>query len=118
MPALATAPRVSPHRGARRPVLGTVYVIRLERPIGDTTNRHGWAQHYVGWCADDPEARLAEHRAGRGSRMLAAAAALGIELTIVFTMPGTRDDERAVKRYKDTARWLARARHQLRLPLC
>ena len=115
MAATLTPPRVSRRRAAGQP--GIVYVIRLREPIGDRKKPHGWAQYYCGWCHDDPERRLEEHRAGRGSRMLAAAAERGIEFELVFQMAGTRDDERAVKRYKDTARWLERVRHQLRLPL-
>ena len=107
-------PRVS-RRGAPASA-GYVYIVRLARAIGNTRKRHGWAQFYVGH-AFDPDARLAQHRAGRGSAMLAAAAARGIAFTIVFAVPGTRRDERRIKNYKATARWLEHARGQRRLAL-
>ena len=115
MRAVATPPRVRTGRGAQHPQ-GTVYIVKLERPLGNLSNRRATASWYCGWTDRDPEERLAEHRAGRGSAMLRAAAERGIPFTIVFTMPGTRADERAVKRYKCVRRWLERAR-QLRLPL-
>lgn len=73
---------------------GTIYLVHLHRPY-----RH--ARHYLGWAAD-VERRLAEHRAGRGSPLLRAAAAAGIEFQVVRTWPGTRFEERRLHRFKNT----------------
>ncbi len=56
-------------RPPKRPV-GTVYLLHLERPY-----QH--AKHYTGWT-QDLAARLAEHAAGRGARLLEVAGAHGI----------------------------------------
>ena len=97
---------------ARARAAGVVYVVRLERPIGNPASRHGSAQFYVGWTERDPEARLAEHRAGRGAKMLAAAAERGIRFDLVMTLPGTRRLERRIKDHHNTPRllpqWAAR----------
>jgi hypothetical protein len=73
---------------------GTIYLVHLHRPY-----RH--ARHYLGWTAD-VERRLAEHRAGRGSPLLRAAAAAGIDFEVVRTWPGTRFEERRLHRFKNT----------------
>ena len=87
-------PRVR-HRGAL-PHVGYVYVIRLAQPLGNPANMRARARFYVGWALD-PKARLAEHRAGRGAKMLAAAVERGITFRIICTVPGTRRFERKVK---------------------
>jgi predicted GIY-YIG superfamily endonuclease len=69
---------------------GTVYMLHFSRPF-----RH--AMHYTGWT-DDLTARLATHAAGRGARLVAVARAAGITFTLARTRPGTRADERAIKR--------------------
>lgn len=71
---------------------GTVYLIHFERPF-----RH--ARHYVGW-SEQLEARLAHHRNGNGSRLMAAVTAAGIEWQVVRTWPGSRDDERRLHKLK------------------
>jgi len=77
---------------------GVVYLIHLSRPY-----RH--ARHYLGWT-QNLEQRLAEHRAGRGSPLLAAAIADGIELELAATWPGDRHEERRLHRYHNTPRRL------------
>ena len=72
---------------------GTVYLIHLEAPV-----RH--ATHYIGWTPGEVTARLVTHRAGRGSRMLAAVAAAGIGFDVVRTWPGGRLEERRIKRMR------------------
>lgn len=81
---------LTPGRGER----GTIYLVHLQRPY-----RH--ARHYLGWAAD-VERRLAEHRAGRGSPLLRAAAAAGISFDVVRMWPGTRFEERRLHRFKNT----------------
>lgn len=80
---------------------GTVYLLHFTRPY-----RH--ARHYIGWTADLP-ARLSEHAAGRGARLLAVAADNGIGWDLARTWPGTRARERQLKRQGGAAR---------RCPLC
>ena len=77
----------------------TVYIIQLAQPLGDPTRPRMSARFYVGY-AESPShvyTRLENHRKGRGSRMLAAAAARGISFDVVAVTPGTRDTERLIK---------------------
>lgn len=83
---------------------GFVYIIQFASPLGNA--RHS-ATYYVGW-ARNVEARLRHHRNGRGAAITRAAAANGIGMEIVFSMPGTRADERRIKNQKNTRRWLNR----------
>ena len=77
---------------------GWVYLVCFERPIGDPANPKGSAGHYLGW-ADDVDARLAEHRAGRGARILAACVEQGIAFDVLRTWAGAdRSFERRIKR--------------------
>jgi predicted GIY-YIG superfamily endonuclease len=73
---------------------GTVYLLHFERPY-----QH--ARHYLGWSAD-LEARLAEHRAARGSPLIRAAAASGIGFLVARTWPGDRRAERRLHRVKNS----------------
>ena len=81
--------RLLPRGGVmrRRPV---VYLLHFERP-------YEHARHYVGWT-DNLDARLAEHRAGRGARLMAAVAAAGIQFTVARTWRGDRTFERRIHR--------------------
>ncbi|WP_327591350.1 hypothetical protein OHA25_60470 (plasmid) [Nonomuraea sp. NBC_00507] len=72
----------------------------------DQAYRH--AGHYTGWTSD-LRARLADHAAGRGSRLLAVVRAAGIGWRLARTWPGGRDRERALKRQGGASR---------RCPLC
>ena len=70
--------------------LGTVYLLHFETPY-----RH--ARHYTGWSANLP-ARLADHEAGRGARLLAVTLEAGIHAILARTWPGvTREVERRLK---------------------
>jgi predicted GIY-YIG superfamily endonuclease len=80
---------------------GTVYLLHFDRPY-----RH--AAHYTGWTAN-LAARLAEHAAGRGARLMEVITQAGIGFTLARTWPGTRARERALKRQGGAAR---------RCPLC
>lgn len=79
--------------------MAVVYLIHLERPLGDLSNPRGQAQHYLGF-AHDLDARLMAHRNGQGARLLAAANAVGIAWDVVQTWEGGRDLERRLKRRK------------------
>lgn len=67
----------------------TCYLLHFSEPY-----KH--ARHYSGTAADLP-ARLAEHEAGRGSRLLQVVKAAGITWTLVRTWPGGRARERQLK---------------------
>jgi predicted GIY-YIG superfamily endonuclease len=79
---------------------GTVYLLHFARELGDVGNARGTARHYIGW-ADDLDARLAEHRGGRGARILAACVREGIRFDLVRTWEGVgRSFERRLKNQK------------------
>jgi hypothetical protein len=83
--------------------IGTIYLIHFERPIGGHP-RGGprlFARHYLGHAVD-LEARIAEHRRGQGSRLMAAVAAAGINFVVARTWPGDRALERRLKRRHDS----------------
>lgn len=69
------------------------YLIHLVQPLG---SERKMAQHYIG-TAIDVVARLTQHRAGRGARMLAVAAERGIGFDVVRLWPGDRTIERQLK---------------------
>lgn len=77
-------------------VPGTVYLLHFDRPY-----KH--ARHYRGWARDLP-ARLADHEAGRGARLIAVITAAGIGYELARTWPGTRYRERQLKRMGGAAR--------------
>jgi predicted GIY-YIG superfamily endonuclease len=66
------------------------YLLHFERPY-----RH--ARHYLGY-ASDLDARLAEHRAGRGARLIQVIIRAGIDFTLARTWEGDRALERQLKR--------------------
>jgi len=69
---------------------GTVYLLHFERPY-----RH--ARHYMGWTLN-LEARLDEHLAGTGARLLEVITAEGIGFMCVRTWPGkTLREEKRLK---------------------
>lgn len=80
--------------------MSTVYLIHLDERIGDPTNPRAQAQHYIGYTPRDPALRLRDHRAGRGSAMLAWAAEHGIGFDIVRTWDGGPELERTLKNRK------------------
>ncbi len=72
------------------------YLLHFDAPY-----RH--ARHYLG-STSDLEARLAEHAAGRGARLLEVITAAGISWELARTWPGGRVDERRLKRQKSAPR--------------
>ncbi len=77
---------------------GSVYPVCFDGVLGDVANPKGRAGHYLGW-ADDVAARMAEHRAGRGARILAACVERGIAFDVVRTWADVdRTFERRMKR--------------------
>lgn len=74
----------------RNNVPGTVYLLHFDRPF-----HH--ARHYTGWTTD-LQARLEQHRAGRGARLLEVLRDNGIGWELARTWDGTRGRERQLKR--------------------
>ena len=68
---------------------GTVYLLHFSAPLAH-------AGHYLGW-AKDVDARLARHRAGQGSRLVAVAVASGRTVEVARTWTGDRHLERRLK---------------------
>ena len=73
---------------------GIVYLLHFDRSY-----RH--ARHYIGFT-QNLEQRLEEHRAGRGSPLVAAAIADGIDFQLAAIWEGDRHDERRLHRQKNT----------------
>lgn len=82
---------------------GHVYILCFSAPLGNLDNRRATAQHYVGW-ARDLEARIADHRAGRGARITRAAVARGITFT-VHAWPAPLGVEKWLKAQHETVRF-------------
>lgn len=77
---------------------GTIYLLHFSQPY-----RH--AKHYCGWVRWDLDGRLAEHRAGRGARLMEVVHSAGIEWLLAGTWPGSRAEERRRKRRGGASRW-------------
>lgn len=73
---------------------GILYLLHFQRSY-----RH--ARHYVGFT-QNLEQRLAEHRAGRGSPLVAAAVGAGIDFELAAIWEGDRHAERRLHRQKNT----------------
>jgi hypothetical protein len=71
-----------------------VYLIHFDEPIGDLSNPHGQAHHYLGYT-EDLEERLARHRAGNGARLLEVLAERGISWRLARVWP---DGDKALER--------------------
>jgi hypothetical protein len=82
---------------------GHVYILHFDRPIGNLSNPRAQAQHYSGF-AEDIEARLAKHAAGKGSKLTAAALAQGIGYRVYF-WPAPLAVEKLLKQQANTARY-------------
>lgn len=76
---------------------GLVYLVHFDRPY-----KH--ASHYIGWSRQ-LEARLAHHRAGRGSTLMRAVSEAGIPWEVVRIWPDAdRNFERRLKNMKNAPR--------------
>lgn len=86
-----------------------IYVLQFSKPLGNPYNPRGTARFYVGYCEDGRlQARLAEHHNGGGAAITRAALERGITFEVVLTLPGDRNEERRLKRQKNTPRLVAR----------
>lgn len=61
----------------------SVYLIHFDRPLGNSSNPRGQAQHYLGSTVLRIEKRLSQHLAGRGAKITAAAVRNQISLNLV-----------------------------------
>jgi hypothetical protein len=84
-------------------VVGVVYLLHFDRPIGDLRNPRGYASHYTGWTLDLP-VRLADHAQGRGARLMQVVGEQGIGWQLARVWTGTRARERSLKRSGGAAR--------------
>ncbi len=78
--------------------MGVIYLLHFERS-------YHHARHYLGYT-DDLEARVAAHRAGSGSPLVAAAVRDGIDFCVAATWSGDRREERRLHRYRNSPRRL------------
>lgn len=85
--------------------IGTIYIIEFSRPLSH-------ARYYVGWTFQPVDERLKQHEAGQGAKITAAAVAAGIKLRVIYTVRGTRSDERRIKIKKNTPRYVASLRRR------
>jgi len=83
--------------------MATTYLICLDAKLGSNHPR-GAAGHYLGSTTRNVAVRLAEHRAGVGAKMLAAAVERGIGFDVVRTWDGGREVERRLKRQRNSPR--------------
>jgi hypothetical protein len=83
--------------------VGIIYLIHFDQPIGDLRNPRGFASHYTGWTLDLP-ARLIDHAAGRGARLMQVVGERGIGWQLARIWTGTRTRERSLKRSGGAAR--------------
>jgi hypothetical protein len=80
-----------------------VYLVHLDQRMGSAHPRGG-CRHYIGTTSVGVDRRLAVHREGRGSRLLAAANARGIGYHVARTWPGGREVERQLKNQRNAPR--------------
>lgn len=74
----------------------SVYLLHFDQPIGDTTSRVGYAQHYTG-SSPDLARRLAEHERGSDAKIMQAVRRAGIGWMLARTWEGGRVRERQLK---------------------
>jgi hypothetical protein len=97
LPVMSPPGQPATQGGQRRvPIVGAVYLLHFDQPIGNPANPRALAQHYMGWTSYLGP-RLAAHRDGVGAAIMAALAERGIGFTLSRTWQGTRADERALK---------------------
>lgn len=85
-----------------------VYLLHFDKPfIGQRRNEHAQrvqvARHYIG-TTRSLNKRMADHRAGRGARLMQVITEAGIGFEIARTWPGGRHVERYLKDRKNAAR--------------
>lgn len=77
-------------------VEGTIYLIHFDQPFGH-------AKHYLGWASPgNLDRRIEHHRQGTGSNLMKHVTRAGIGWQVVKTWPGTRTEERRMKKHSST----------------
>jgi hypothetical protein len=84
-------------------LVGVIYLLHFDRPIGDLSNPRGFASHYTGWTLNLP-GRLVDHAAGRGARLMEVVADAGIGWQLARVWAGPRARERSLQRSGGAAR--------------
>ena len=82
---------------------GTVYLLHFLEPIGNPTNPHAMAQHYIG--VDLTGRRIQVQTAAQGAAIARHVQARGIGFVVAATWPGTRALERQLKNRKHASRF-------------
>lgn len=77
--------------------MGYVYLLHFSRPI---CPGHP-CRHYLGYTSRTLSQRLAEHRSGRGARLVEVATERGIDFVVARTWKGNRHLERTLKNRKN-----------------
>jgi predicted GIY-YIG superfamily endonuclease len=77
-----------------------LYMLKFEEELGQ--GKHGRAQFYLGYCDDERlYQRVEEHRKGQGAAITRALVQRKIGFHVAATFPGTREDERRFKNWKN-----------------
>lgn len=77
--------------------MALIYLLHFSKPISDNHT----TQHYIGYT-NSLKRRLAEHKSGRGARLVEVAQERGIEFEVSRTWSkGTRAKERKLKNLKN-----------------
>jgi hypothetical protein len=82
--------------GQRGGLVGIIYLVHFDRPVGDVSNPRGFASHYTGWTLD-LAGRLVDHAEGRGARLMEVVCEAGIGWQLARLWVGTRARERSLK---------------------
>jgi predicted GIY-YIG superfamily endonuclease len=76
--------------------IGTVYLICFSKKLSH-------AKHYIGWTEKPLEERIADHKSGKGAKILAHLAKVGIPFKVVKTWENeTGHFEQKLKRQKNS----------------
>jgi hypothetical protein len=84
-------------------LVGVIYLLHFDRPIGDLANPRGYASHYTGWTLD-LAGRLVDHAQGRGARLMEVICEQQIGWQLARLWVGTRARERSLKQSGGAAR--------------
>lgn len=69
----------------------TIYLLHFDRPFGH-------ARHYLGYTGRELDARITDHREGRGSALVRAVLASGIDFHVALSFKLPLDRARSVER--------------------
>jgi putative endonuclease len=95
-------------------MMGTVYLIHFDEPIGNPGNPRGLAQHYLGWSSLPVIQRLKRHENARGARIMSVCREKGVAWKLVRTWDGPRALERKLKNLHNSPKLCPICRAQAR----